>query len=135
MMVRALAPGFYGGRRRHKGDVFRISDGTIVGKWMVLVPDPQALVQAPAGLPVPRSSGVDPLLEELISGKPAAVIDDPNDDNGPLEDGEGPGRARLRASDQFVGEPEPDTLSAMGKMNTVLEKKHRKAHGIPDSDE
>lgn len=134
MMVRAIGPGWYGGRRRRKGDVFRLSDTDMVGKWMQLIPDPEAAVQAPPGFVVPkRDTAADRLLNELVSGD-AALPEDEDDEPEHVEP-EGPGRARIRASDQFVGEPEPNTLSEMGRMQAVLEKKHRKAHGIPDEDE
>lgn len=72
MMVRALAPGWYGGRRRRKGDEFRIGDNDKVSPtWMELIPDPEGAVQAPVGGVLALPGGED---DDLIGDEPSNTL-------------------------------------------------------------
>lgn len=74
MMVRATAPGWYGGKRRRKGDEFRIADTDKVSKfWMELIPDPEGAVQAPAAGRVLALPGGEVDDDDLIGDEPISL--------------------------------------------------------------
>lgn len=75
--VRATSPGFYGGVRRRVGEVFEVSDGKKLGKWMELVKETKAA-------PKVKTIGAPPKLQtgaSLMTQSAASSADDTSSDD------------------------------------------------------